>query len=538
MASVRTARERKHDNADGEFMKKLIVLILFFCISAQGAFSQTDVRSGKITERLLAHARDIQSKRLTKQTENSEVRVLFYPAGQKSSNVDLSFFKKHNIEYVKSKSYISAKIDASLVPELENVSGVEKIDISFPAQLLYIGQGASLINASQYDGGYGVKIAIIDVKEPGGGFKGYKNLQARGELPKTVKTKDFTRPGNPPIEDAHEMGNHGSACAEIVYDIAPGADMYLLEIDEIPSFENAYDYCISEGIKVTSVSLGWTSKLLPYSHVGYGVSEVAVIVESATLQGVLSVVAAGNEGPSAGSLSSPGDARSALTVGAVDYRNYSSGPVERFSSRGPVYAYSGGGVDLSSATKPEIVAPDGISSVSYGESFYGTSAATPHAAGAAALLLSFFQNLNTPQTLKNEIITKYAKPIGAEVLPNDSYGYGRLVLDDNLVPVLNTGNIIVYPNPVSISKKGSVRIANIPINTRIYGVNIFTVTGQFVRSLDFVEAGYDFINGETRKFLSWDLKNQSGSQVAPGVYFAVIDTFAHGKIVKKIALQK
>ena len=39
----------------------------------------------------------------------------------------------------------------------------------------------------------------------------------------------------------------------------------------------------------------------------------------------------------AGSLTSPGDARGALTVGALGHRNYTTGPIESYSSQGPTF---------------------------------------------------------------------------------------------------------------------------------------------------------------------------------------------------------
>jgi hypothetical protein len=38
--------------------------------------------------------------------------------------------------------------------------------------------------------------------------------------------------------------------------------------------------------------------------------------------------------------------------------------------------------------------------------------------------------------------------------------------------------------------------------------------------------------------INWNLKNQSGDQVAPGVYFVIIKTLLGGKHIKKIAIQQ
>ncbi|OLF18016.1 hypothetical protein BU204_08560 [Actinophytocola xanthii] len=140
------------------------------------------------------------------------------------------------------------------------------------------------------------------------------------------------------------------------------------------------EWAAEQGADIVNMSLGGTdtTELDPL--------EEAVNALSAE-HGTLFVIAAGNWGPGAESIDSPGSAAAALTVGAVDRND----EIAEFSGRGP--RVGDGGI------KPDITAPgveivaarhsegtvgepvvDGYTALS------GTSMATPHVAGAAALL--------------------------------------------------------------------------------------------------------------------------------------------------------
>ena len=122
-----------------------------------------------------------------------------------------------------------------------------------------------------------------------------------------------------------------------------------------------------------------------------GSDEFSRVVDNVAAQGVVPVVAAGNDGAFFGnqSVGSPGTAEEAITVGASGYRTNDVAP---FSSRGPVGFGPDArpGVDLL-APGTDVVSA-GSTEVYAGDEPYvtlsGTSMATPHVSGTVALLLS------------------------------------------------------------------------------------------------------------------------------------------------------
>jgi Subtilase family/PASTA domain len=122
-----------------------------------------------------------------------------------------------------------------------------------------------------------------------------------------------------------------------------------------------------------------------------------------------------------GSVTEPGSSAAALTVGAVCWQN--SG-LEPYSSRGPT---------IDGRVKPDLVAPAWVSSFSYGKfegcgagsGFAGTSAATPHVAGAAALVKG--ENGSFGPAELQAFLEAHAVDLGP--LGRDtSFGAGRLAL--------------------------------------------------------------------------------------------------------------
>ena len=151
-------------------------------------------------------------------------------------------------------------------------------------------------------------------------------------------------------------------------------------------------------------------------------------VEAQRAAGILTVVAAGNDGALGCSsvIDPPAFYDASYSVGAV---SAITGAIAGFSSRGPVT------IDGSNRIKPDIAAP-GVSVRSatraggYSSSS-GTSMATPHVAGAVALLWSAHPELRgkidlTENILNESAVRVEASDCGASAPQNNVYGFGRL----------------------------------------------------------------------------------------------------------------
>ncbi|TDD53857.1 hypothetical protein E1263_27575 [Kribbella antibiotica] len=260
-----------------------------------------------------------------------------------------------------------------------SATGIKKIWLDGKRQLSLDKSVAQIGAPTAWQAGFtgkGVTVAVLD----GGIDASHPDLAAQ-----VIGAKNFT--GGPPGESdphgthvASTIAGTGAASAGKYKGVAPDAKLY----DARVCAEDCPDSAILAGMewaatevkaKVINMSLGATDTP--------GIDPLEEAVNRLTAStGALFVIAAGNSGPRAGTVGSPGSADAALTVGAVNHED----KLASFSSRGP-------GVD-DGAVKPDVTAPGvnimaakaGGSTGDYYQPMSGTSMASPHTAGAAALL--------------------------------------------------------------------------------------------------------------------------------------------------------
>jgi hypothetical protein len=198
-----------------------------------------------------------------------------------------------------------------------------------------------------------------------------------------------------------------------------------------PELVAAIESAVADGMDVINLSIG-EPEITPQRDV------VALTLDAAAAAGVVPVVAAGNDYDElgVGSLSSPGSAADAITVGATT--SGAAPTMASFSASGPTA--------LSLRLKPDVVAP-GSSILSsqpggFGE-LSGTSMAAPHVAGAVALLLQRHPEW-TPAQVK-AALTATARPVGA------AKPVGPLRAGAGLVDVAAADTPLVRPTPTAVS---------------------------------------------------------------------------------------
>lgn len=435
-----------------------------------------------------------------------------------------------------------------------------------------VSEGVARVGAQTFQNlgvrGSNVSIAVLDA-----GFQNYLS-RIGTELPDNPITRSF-RADN----DISAGEEHGTAAAEIVYDVAPGSKMYLVNYETELEFKEAVNWLIGQRVNIISHSAGWTAG--PFDGTGF----IADIVNSALNNGTVWINSAGNyanrhwdggfvdrdgngwhefnggdeyqdinaaagelieitlswdddwlragqdyelylidrngnivaasEDPQSGrrgqepvevieyianytgvyktgikkfiatrnvffelysstheleykiassSLAIPSDVSGVIAVGAT---RWNDDGLEPFSSQGPTN---------DNRTKPDITAPDGVSTATYGfHSFFGTSASAPLAAGAAALLMSV-TDLSAGET--KELLESSALDLGVSGKDN-LFGSGRVNVS-NASKQVSASTFIMTNGTISLPDVQRLRNTTVTVQLKnMLGRNVREATTVF-----------------------------------------------------------
>jgi subtilase family protein/WD40 repeat protein/hemolysin type calcium-binding protein len=194
---------------------------------------------------------------------------------------------------------VEATVPVDRLAALAQKAGVARVRAPALHRPAYISEGVYYLNALKWHEagltGAGVKVAVIDV-----GFGNYYHWRG-SELPLDVTVQDYC---NGRILTSDE---HGTAVAEIVHDVAPDAQLYLICIDTEVDLARAEQYAKEQGIAIVNHSVVWYNTSRGDGTGGPGTPDA--IVRDARANGILWVNASGNDAHShwSGKFSDPDD---------------------------------------------------------------------------------------------------------------------------------------------------------------------------------------------------------------------------------------
>jgi Subtilase family len=183
---------------------------------------------------------------------------------------------------------LRAAVPASSLVRLAGAPGVREVrrpDRAVPMSITSEGVAASGADLWQQDGrtGAGAKVGVIDIA-----FDGLEDAQQLGELPATGSGVTLDQGGCAGVDPSP----HGTAVAEVVHDMAPGAQLYLTCAPDTVGFANAAAWLSQQGVKIVVAAIGFPGT---GRGDGTGTPDTPVgVVRQGRESGQLWVVAAGN----------------------------------------------------------------------------------------------------------------------------------------------------------------------------------------------------------------------------------------------------
>ncbi|UCF49081.1 MAG: S8 family serine peptidase [Thermoplasmatales archaeon] len=385
-------------------------------------------------------------------------------------------------------------ITEELVIKIKNLPNIKNV---FPDQKIYatLDESIPLINADDVwrikddfgkdITGQGITIAFLDTGVD------YNHPDLKDNYISNGSYDFVNNDADPMDDDGH--GTHVTGIAvgkgiESNYQyvgVAPDAKFYsfkILNYDGEGNFSNYYDAMMraldpnddgdySDKVDVISLSIGT-------SEPGDPDDSLCQVLDNVVREGVTVVVAAGNLGPESNTITSPGCARNSICVGSTNKNDL----IAYSSSRGPV-EWDGNSID-----KPDVVAPGvNIKSTKNNGGYVdnsGTSMATPHVAGAAALIIQYKSEIS-PYEVK-QALKQSAVNLGYDI---NTQGNGRI----DVLKAINPERYFIIKAPDTVNE------------TQIFKIKLFDNNDNRVRAWTLILVPFHIPRlkyGHSRRFIA------------------------------------